>query len=155
MLMNSVTAEYIHNLNITVDNIDNIISNEVITCNVSNRKPSFSTANAVVLSNAEGVVIITPSSTNVTLGKSLTLKCTGEFWSNENIGHNFWWMVPIVETPTVAGLVSLSKIQTSQAGAYTCYSGSLRITSIITVEGKQLGFVYFLGVLYTVRISPM
>ena len=137
MLMNPVTAEYIHSLNITVDYS---ISNEVLTCNVSNRKPSFSTASAVVSSNAQGVVIITPSSANVTVGTSLTLNCTGEFWSNDIMGHNFWWMVPDGETPTAAGLVSLSEIKTSQAGAYTCYSGSLRVTSIITVEGMWFCF---------------
>ena len=132
MLMNPVTAEYIHSLNITVDYS---ISNEVLTCTVSNRKPSFSTASAVVSSNAQGVVIITPSSDNVTVGTSLTLNCTGTFWSNKNTGHNFQWMVPDNETPTEAGLISLSEIKTSQAGAYTCYNGSLRTTSIITVEG--------------------
>ena len=144
--MNSVTAEYIHSLNIS-GNGYSFLSNEVITCNVSNTKPSFSTASAVVSSNAQGVVIITPSSANVTVGTSLTLNCTGEFWSNDIMGHNFWWMVPDGETPTAAGLISLSEIKMSQAGAYTCYSGSLRVTSIITVESKQVVHINVLGVL--------
>ena len=147
--MNSVTAEYIHNLNITVDSSGNsIISNEVFTCTVSNRKPSSSTASVVVSSNAQGVVIITPSSTNVTVGTLLTLNCAGKFWSNKNTGHNFQWMVPDGETPTDASLISLSEIKTSQAGAYTCYNGSLRTTSIITVEGM----CFFPGVLCTLII---
>ena len=144
MLMNPVTAEYIHSLNITVDYS---ISNDILTCTVSNRKPSFSTASAVVSSNAEGVVIITPSSANVTVGTSLTLNCTGEFWSNDIMGHNFQWMVANSATPTEAGQISLSEIKTSQAGAYTCYSGSLRVTSNITVEGML--FCLFSGVLCT------
>ena len=133
MLINSETADYIHSLIIiSSDNSDWIISNEQVSCNVSNRKPSFSTASAVVSANTGGVVIITPSSANVTVGTSLTLNCTGEFWSN---GNNFRWMVPHDEISTEIGLIYLPEIKTSQAGTYSCYNGSLRATSVIRVEG--------------------
>ena len=124
------TAEYTHTLSVTV--MPNIVS--IFSCNVSNNKPSFSTASISVFVQADRVVAITPSSANIIAGNDFVLNCT--IWPDED--HPYQWLVPdsAQNINRTGNLLCFSPINTSQAGEYTCSVDSASIAYNVIVQSK-------------------